>query len=212
MTMYFTCVWTMQGAFEHAEEILRSAQVLDEDGMDTMCPFGPENPRPIPKFKKGDDVTGEGRWLKVRNGVTLDSGCSVFVIPSCWLSWFSLEESEGSKRGQNFTTASNNKIPNEGQRTVRFITDDGRRRRMTFQVSAVNKILASVAGICDNGNTILFTCTGGTIKSIATGRETKFRRQGNVYVMDIWVANPSHAESKKDDGELLGFSRQGLNR
>ena len=107
----------------------------------------------------------------------------MFVIPSDWLKWFVLEASEGSKRGQKFIAATGQGIKNEGQRTVKFSTDDGKRRRMTFQVAQVNKILASVAGICDNGNEVTFTATGGRIVSIRNGRITKFRRHGNVYVM-----------------------------
>ena len=61
---------------------------------------------------------------------------------------------------------------------------------MVFQVAAVNKILASIAGICDNGNSVLFRSDGGTITNLKDGREIKFRRQGNVYVMDMWVRNP----------------------
>ena len=109
------------------------------------------------------------------------------------------------------TVANNTKLPNQGQRTVKFSTDDGRRRRMTFQVSAVHKILASVAGICDNGNTVVFTSQGGIIKNIKTGRETRFRRQGSVYVMDIWVLNPNYRDAN-DETEILGFTRQGLSR
>ena len=160
-------------------------------------------------FKKGDDIEGEGKWIKVRNGITLDSGCSVFVIPSDWLKWFVLEASEGSKRGQKFIAATGQGIKNEGQRTVKFSTEDGKRRRMTFQVAQVNKILASVAGICDNGNEVTFTATGGRIVSIKNGRITKFRRHGNVYVMDIWVLNPDY---KNPDDKTQGFIRQGQTR
>ena len=152
---------------------------------------------------------GEGKWLKVRNGVTLDSGCSVFVIPSDWLKWFILEPSEGLQRGQKFIAATGKGIKNKGQRTVRFTTEDGKRRRMTFQVAKVNKILASVAGICDNGNEVTFTKTDGRIVNVTTGRITQFRRHGNVYVMDIWVMNSQY---KDDDTKRQGFSRQGQDR
>ena len=173
-----------------------------EDGLSCICRLG----KP---FKKGDDTEGEGKWIKVRNGITLDSGCSVFVIPSDWLKWFVLEASEGSKRGQKFIAATGQGIKNEGQRTVKLSTDDGKRRRMTFQVAQVNKILASVAGIYDNGNEFTFTATGGRIVSIRNGRITKFRRHGNVYVMDIWVLNPDY---KNPDDKTQGFIRQGQTR
>ena len=174
----------------------------EEDGLSCVCPLG----KP---FKKGDDTEGEGKWIKVRNGITLDSGCSVFVIPSDWLKWFVLEASEGSRRGQKFIAATCQGIKNEGQRTVKFSTEDGKRRRMTFQVAQVNNILASVAGICDNGNEVTFTATGGRIVSIRNSRIAKFRRHGNVYVMDIWVLNPDY---KNPDDKTQGFIRQGQTR
>ena len=87
-----------------------------------------------------------------------------------------------------------------------FSTDDGKRRRMTFQVAQVNKILASVAGICDNGSEVTFTSTGIRKVSTKNVRITKFRRHGNVYVMDIWVLNPDY---KNLDDKSQGFSRQG---
>ena len=80
---------------------------------------------------------------------------------------------------------------------------------MTFQVAQVNKILASVAGICDNSNEVTFTATGVRIVSIRNGRIDKFRRHGNVYVMDIWVLNPDY---KNPDDKTQGFSRQGQTR
>ena len=87
----------------------------------------------------------------------------------------------GIQRGQKFIAESNHSANNEGQRTVRFRTTDGSRR---------NKILASIAGICDNGNSEMFRSDGGMITNLKDGREIQFRRQGNVYVMDMWVRNP----------------------
>ena len=77
---------------------------------------------------------------------------------------------------------------------------------MIFQVAAVNKILASIAGICDNGNTVMFRQDGGTIMHMETKRETHFKRQGNVYVMDMWIRNPVHANVK---GKSEHFARHG---
>ena len=158
------------------------------------------------KHRPGFEIIGSGEWVRVRGGMTLDSGCSVFVMPSKWLRHLALEPSEGSKRGQKFVAASNHSMQNEGQRTVRFRTQDGSRRQMVFQVAAVNKILASIAGICDNGNTVLFRQDGGTIRHVQTGRETEFRRQGNVYVMDMWIRNPKHTPTSK---QPMDFARPG---
>ena len=79
----------------------------------------------------------------------------MFVIPSDWLKCFIRVASERSRRGQKFIAATVQGIKNEGQRTVKLSTDDGKRRRMTFQVAQVNNVLASVGGICDNGNELV---------------------------------------------------------
>ena len=158
------------------------------------------------KFPPGMELIGVGEWLRVKGGMTLDSGCSVFVMLSRWLRHLVLEPSDGSKRGQKFIAASNHSVKNEGQRTVRFRTADGSRRQMVFQVAAVNKILASIAGICDNGNSVLFRSDSGKITNPKDGRETKFRRHGNVYVMDMRVRNP---RAKPDIVKPKDFARHG---
>ena len=75
-----------------------------------------------------------------------------------------------------------------------------------FQVAAVNKVMASIGGICDNGSSVLFRTDGGTITNLKDGREIQFRRQGNVYVMDMWVRNP---RVKPDIGKPKDFARHG---
>ena len=67
----------------------------EQDDFSCVCPLGEP-------FKIGDDVQGEGKWLKVRNRVALDSACSVLVITSGWQTWFLVESSEVARRGQRF--------------------------------------------------------------------------------------------------------------
>ena len=132
----------------------------------------------------------------------MDSGCSVFVMPTGWLSMFEIEESEGSKRGQTFQAAAANSDPirNEGQRSVKFLT------------SAVNKILASAAQVCDGGNEVIFRRHGGEVIHLKTKKRTPFRRVGNVYIMDAWIEKPRNAKKESDkmdidSAEPTGFSR-----
>ena len=98
---------------------------------------------------------------------------------------------------------------NEGEKTVKFVTTDGQKKKVVCQVAKVNNILASIAGVCDKGNHVLFRSDGGDIISLATKKRTPFRRHGNVYVMDAWVLNPAYKESdeKNERAELMGFSR-----
>ena len=66
------------------------------DRMTTICPLGD------PKKNAFNGLIQEEKWMRVRNGITMDSGCSVFVMPSDWLTKFALKESEGSKSGQTY--------------------------------------------------------------------------------------------------------------
>ena len=180
----------------------------DDDGFYEICPFGDL------QVDKVEGVINEGRWLRVRNGITLDSGSSVFVMPTGWLEMFKLTESEGSRRGQTYQAAAKDGRPivNEGQRTIRFSTKpgaDGEKRKMTCQVAAVNKILASVAGICDQGSEVRFRTEGGVIEDLKSGALTHFRRHGNVYVMDAWIPNPDFVEPSD---EVMLFTRLGEDR
>ena len=124
------------------------------------------------KLPSGMELIDDGEWVRVKGGMTLDSGCSVFVMPSQWLKHLVLEPSEGSQRSKKFIAASNHSVKNGGQRTMRFRTTDGSRRQMVFQVAVVNKIRASIAGICDNGTSVLFGSDGGMITNLKYGRET----------------------------------------
>ena len=150
-----------------------------------------------------DQIEGlivEGGYFRIKNGVTMDSGSSVFVMPSNWLSMFALEPSPGSISGQTYQAAAKGSAPikSEGQRTVKFVTRDGQKRKMVCQVAAVNKILASIGQICDGGNEVLFRYDGGEVINLQTGMKTPFRRLGNVYVMDAWIAKDQIEKGSTD--------------
>ena len=177
--------------------------------MTSICPLGEQDKGALSGLIK------EGKWMRVRNGITMDSGCAVFVMPSDWLTMFALEESEGSKAGQTYVAAAKDGKPikNEGQRTIKFFTLEGERKKLTCQVAGVNKILASVALIWDNGNEVLFRDTGGEIINISTGKRTAFRRLGNIYVLDAWIPCPDFKPEPKNTGdEVLSFTRPGCSR
>ena len=185
---------------------LKEIDCIEEDGKSSICPFGhgPE---------ECEGLIDEGKWLRIRNGITMDSGSSVFVMPTGWMTMFLLEESEGSRKGQTYVAAAKGSKPilNEGQRTIKFFTSENEKRKVTCQVAGVNKILASVAQICDNGNDVLFRKHGGEIIHLASGKRTPFRRHGNIYVMDAWIPNPSHAGAEEDadeqPAETMSFTR-----
>ena len=146
----------------------------------------------------------------------MDSGASVFVMPSDWLEMFELRDSVGSLKGQTYVAAAKGGKPilNEGERVVKFFTKPSmkaERRKLTFQVAAVNKMLASIAGFCDADNEVIFRKKNGVIRHLVTGELTPFRRHGNIYVMDAYIPNPEfdHEDNDMDvdSAESSGFTR-----
>ena len=91
---------------------------------------------------------------------------------------------------------------------VKFRTNIGQNRGMTFQCTDVNKALACVAGIADGPavgeeNLLIFSTRGGIIvpeKLVQIilpqdrSKVTEFARKGMVYVMDAWVKRSEVAE------------------
>ena len=201
---------TIEGPWPCAKELTKlfEVHVPECDGLDTINPFGGIAVDSI----KG--VVKEGAWLRIRNGMTMDSGASVFVMPTDWLEMFELRESAGSKKGQTYIAAAKDGKPikNEGEKTIKFYTKPNKasqKRKLTFQVANVNKMLASVAGFCDADNEVIFRKHGGIIRSLNDGEITPFRRHGNIYLMDAFIPNPDHPDNMdvEDGSKNMGFQR-----
>ena len=78
-----------------------------------------------------------------------------------------------------------------------------------FQCADVSRPLMSVSRICDQGNCVVFTATGGFVVD-KQGSRTAFRRANNVYVLDMWTkVEPLVEETKPEKTEAQSFRRQG---
>ncbi len=135
----------------------------------------------------------EGRYEKkwVKYEATIDSGAADTVTPKRSFPGVRTEPSEGSRRGMKFITAGGQRVDNEGQKRINFITKDGRNRSLKSQVANINKTLIAVGKVCDAGHKVHFTKHGGWIENEATGDCTEFKRSRGVYVMDMWVEENS---------------------
>ena len=72
-----------------------------------------------------------------------------------WLTNHPLQESDGSRVNDFYTTADGSKVYNEGQRKLDVCTLDGQQRSsMTFQVARVT--LGSASQVVKNGNKLVF--------------------------------------------------------
>jgi hypothetical protein len=131
----------------------------------------------------------EVKWTKLE--AVVDSGAAESVAPSSMAPWLPTKPSEGSRRGQCYLSASGAKLENKGEKRFDMVTAEGNWAEATFQVAEVTRPLCSVTKICDRGNRVVFEAEGGYIQNYATGVKTKFSRQNNVYVMEMFVEEPT---------------------
>ena len=148
------------------------------------------------------NLQSEQPWVKVES--VMDSGAAESVAPPDLAPWVEVQESEGSRRGQTYVSASGDRLPNLGEKRLQVTTEEGNKALATYQVADVTRPLCSISKVCDRGNTVTFTASGGYISG-KNGERTSFRRQNNVYVLDMYLRNPGGAASERMASS--GFSR-----
>ena len=143
-----------------------------------------------PKASKGP----QRRRMKLRKGITVDSGAHSNVMPKRMIRDQSkIRPSPGSKRGAHFVAANNGRIANEGEIDFVFKTAEGHERSFVFQVAETNKPLGAASYFVDDGFRVVFDKdmkTGVDLSMMlnkATGEITRFRRVRNIWVMDATI-------------------------
>ena len=116
------------------------------------------------------------------------------------------------RTGVKYLAACGTSMPNRGEKKVRFKTigKDGEKSSLAsiqFQMTDVNKPLAAVSRILDQGNSVLFTRRdkGSCIINDTSGERVYMQEEKGVFVLDVEFFEPDMNERT---GEL-GFPRQG---
>ena len=73
----------------------------------------------------------------------MDSGAAESVAPTSMAPWIKVEESEGSRRGQTYMSASGDRLPSLGERKFDIVTESGMSATATYQVADVARALCS---------------------------------------------------------------------
>ena len=163
------------------------------------------------RYLKGDSgsdlhATLHGEWECVESVV--DTGAVNSVAPMTTGKDVPLCESEGSRRGQVYHSASGDKIPNLGQKSLDVVTNEGNEFRMTFQIADVTKPLTSVGAVTDAGdglNYVVFHRDGGWIAHPTTGKRTHFARKDGMCVLQTWLRRGDCSNA----ASVQPFTRQG---
>jgi hypothetical protein len=142
-------------------------------------------------------VVGKASGVQTVRAV-VDSGASESVTPPGVFTE-PVVPSAMSRSGQSYTSAHGGEIANLGRTTVKFLTPDGHKVGMHFQVGeGLTQPLVSVAGLVDSGNLVAFDRSGGWIHQVATGRRIRIPRVGNTFYLDMKVAGSP--EEEEEDG------------
>ena len=124
---------------------------------------------------------GDG-WTRI--SATLDSGAAEHVIP---LGMFPDLALHNTNSGRHYVTASGNRIKDQGEKKVPFTTSGGHKRMIKFRSAAVVKPLISVGRLVAAGCTVNLNSADPHVVSKGGQEKIPVRRQGGVYVLDLWV-------------------------
>ena len=135
-----------------------------------------------------NNVTADGLWEEIE--LAVDSGASESVVPPTLPECIPTVEGPASRRGVMYEVASGHQIPNEGEKRLQAITEEGSEKKVTLQVCDVNQSLLSVARIVAAGKKVVFDQEGSYVESNATGDRTCLRERVGMFIMKLWVKRP----------------------
>ena len=139
-------------------------------------------------------VARDGKFMEA----VVDSGAEESVAPPGFFA-APVVPSAMSKVGGKYRAANGTRIRNLGQQKVAFITAEGHKCEMPFQVAEVERPLVSVAQLTSAGNRVILNEQGGQIANVKSGKTIELARRGGVYLLLMSVGV----------GAVSGFPRQG---
>ena len=175
----------------HPQKVQPSKIVLPASGGKLKAPG--ENVRTFALFEPDSQlhyVPQGPKWTKIES--VMDSGAAESVAPLNVAPWVPAAESEGSRRGKTYMSAGSEKLPNLEKKKLDVVTTEGKAATATFQCADVTRSLCAVSKISDRGNRVIFEADGGYIES-RSGSRTAFKRENNVYILDMYVRKPEGA-------------------
>ena len=127
-----------------------------------------------------------------RNGyqilsIAVDSGAAETVIPHDLVRHHRIHETDDSRAGLNYASATGDPIPNLGEQRLPLCTSEGTLRSMVFQAAPVTGALASVKRICQVGHRVVFDEGGSYVENKNTGEVNILREEDGNYILDVWV-------------------------
>ena len=157
--------------------------------------------------QKGDSselipgLLGTGKWGRLKGGITMDSGCSIDIVPTVHAPNVEMSPVPPERANRRINAANGTRIKEHGVKQIRFRTREGQKQGRKMLVTDVKKAQKSVATTCDGDGGgechVLFTRHVGTIINVSdvekshtvnkvglvrgAGELTAFDQTGNTY-------------------------------
>ena len=141
-----------------------------------------------------------GNWEKV--SVTVDSGAIDSVIPDSAALGVQKRDTAASKQGLKYRAANGTPIANEGEKTLRGYSNEGKPLGITMQVAKVTKPLGSVRAMLEANNMVVFDKGNSYIMDKNTWAKTKLEERNGAYVFDLWIPKGNEAPQRVDTGRF----------
>ena len=125
------------------------------------------------------------KWTKL--SIAMDSGASDSVINPKDIPGIELMETEASRAGEEFSSATDEPIPNLGEVRFPMYTREGTLKGMTMQGAPVSNPLGSVKKTCQQRHIVVFDDDGSFIYNKDTGETNILRESGGNYLLDVWI-------------------------
>ena len=141
---------------------------------------------------------GPNNWQRV--SMAVDSGAAETVIPYKLVRSYPIRETEASRAGLNYASATGDPIPNLGEQLLPLVTKEGTLRSMKFQAAPVSRPLGSVMRMCKSGHRVVFDDDGSYIENKLTGEINWLREENGNYMLDVYIL--------PNEDDHAGFGRQ----
>ena len=126
--------------------------------------------------------------------MAIESGAAETIIPYRLVSQHPLRETDASRGGLCYSSATGQPIPNLGEQRLPLLTMEETFRGMTFQAAPVSKLLGSVERICAAAHRVVFDEDGSYIENKSTGEVNMLREGNDNYMLDMWIVPPQTTE------------------
>ena len=140
-----------------------------------------------------NQVTEDGEWELIR--IIVDSGAIDNVCSEEVGKQFAIMETDMSKKGGYYVSASKHKIFNKFESTIIGTNIMGVSSGMTFQACEVKNPLGSVRRICEAGNRVILDEEYSYIENKSSAVITPLEKERGVYYLGLWIRRVKNKES-----------------